>query len=252
MTKTLHRFFVDPSSIGDTYATITDQNQVQQISKVLRMKVGNSVLLLDNLGNELEARIVEISRKKVVFTPGEKHPCQGEPSLLIRLFQGLPKQASKFEEVLKHGTELGVSEFYPLITQNSEASELRKRERMEHILREAAEQSERGKIPILGPEISLKTVLESGWPLELMADVTLLAYARETATLLPDVLRQLGSPQSVNILVGPEGGFSDEEINLAKKQHFTIFGLGPRILRTETAGVAIVSALLLGSFSLDL
>lgn len=245
MTKTLHRFFIDPSSIGDTYATITDPNQVQQISKVLRMKVGTFVILLDNSGNEFDAEIVEISRKKIVFAPGKKRACVGEPEVMIRLFQGLPKQPSKFEEVLKHGTELGVAEFYPLLTQNCEAQELRKRERMEHILKEAAEQSERGRIPVLGEEVRFELVLEHGWPPELGADVTLLAYERETSTLLSDVIRQLGSPTTINLVIGPEGGFTEEEIALARERHFMIFGLGPRILRTETAGVACVAALLL-------
>jgi 16S rRNA (uracil1498-N3)-methyltransferase len=250
--KTLHRFFVHPTAIGKDRVTITDMDQVRQMTKVLRMHEGDHLIVLNNAGKEYEVKIMEIAKKSVTCRHVEERDVTGEPKVLIRLLQGLPKQPSKFEEILKHGTELGISEFFPLITQNCEAQELRKRERLENIIKEAAEQSERGHLPILGPEVLFSPVLDGGWPPELEADVTLLAYARETKTLLPDVLQQLGAVKSINIVVGPEGGFTEEEIKLVHKQHFTTFGLGKRILRTETAGVAIVSALLLGSFSPDL
>ena len=245
MTKTLHRFFVHPSAIEKDRVMITDLNQVHQLTRVLRLKPGDELVMLNNAGREWTVKIMEMTRREIKCRFVDEREVVGEPKILIRLFQGLPKQPSKFEEVLKHGTELGVGEFYPILTQHCEAQELRKRERMEHILKEAAEQSERGRIPVLGPEIRFEIVLEHGWPLDIAGDVTLLAYSRETSTLLSDVIHQLGSPATINLVIGPEGGFSDEEIALARERHFMIFGLGPRILRTETAGVAVVAALLL-------
>jgi 16S rRNA (uracil1498-N3)-methyltransferase len=245
MTKTLHRFFVHPAAIKEDKVVIRDKEQIHQLTRVLRMKVGTHLIVLNNKGREIEVQVTEMSKKKITCRFVEERTNQNEPAVSIRLFQGLTKQASKFEEVLKHGTELGVTEFYPLLTQNGEAQELRKRERMEHILKEAAEQSERGRIPILGNEVRLASILEKGWPEELNADVTLLAYAREKDTLLSDVIRQLGSPKTINLIIGPEGGFTEEEVQHARDQHFMVFGLGPRVLRTETAGVAVVAALLL-------
>ena len=249
MTKTLHRFFISPAAIQKDRVLITDRNQVHQMTRVLRVREGDKFVALTGDGKEHEVKVLEISKKEVVGLVQSNRPCTGELPITVRLFQGLPKQPSKFEEVLKHGTELGASEFYPLLTANCEVQEIRKRERMEHILKESAEQSERCRIPVLGPEISLKEVLDVGWPTGLEAEVSWIPYAREDRALLSEVLASMGSPKTINIVVGPEGGFTDEEVAAARKQAFTVFGLGPRILRTETAGPAILSALLLGSFS---
>ncbi|MBT5015933.1 16S rRNA (uracil(1498)-N(3))-methyltransferase [Candidatus Peregrinibacteria bacterium] len=249
MTKTLHRFFIHPTALCEDRVLISNRDQVHQMTRVLRVKEGDKFIGLIGNGKEYEIEVMEISKKEIVGRVELERECQGELPIVMRVFQGLPKQLSKFEEVLKHGTELGATEFYPLITANCEAQEIRKRERMEHILKESAEQSERGRIPVLGPEINFTDVLDGGWPTGLEAEVTLFAYAREDSVLLSEVLADMGSPKSVNIVVGPEGGFTDEEVAAAHKQKWTVFGLGPRILRTETAGPAILSALLLGSFS---
>ncbi len=249
MTKTLHRFFISPGAIKDDRVVISDREQVHQMTRVLRIREGEKIVVLIGDEKEYEVKVSEISKKQITGEILSERPCNGELPFTVRLFQGLPKQPSKFEEVLKRGTELGTTEFYPLITANCEVQEIRKRERMEHILKESAEQSERGQIPVLGPEIKFADVLEGGWPPGLEAEVTLLAYAREDRALLSEVLGKMGSPRSINIVVGPEGGFTDDEVAAARKQAFTVFGLGPRILRTETAGPAILSALLLGSFS---
>ena len=248
MTKTHHRFFIDPTSFTEGRVHLTDQGQVNQIVKVLRLKESQEIIVLDGLGNEFVVRLKEIYKKKIVGRIVETRASQGESKTLIRLFQGLPKQLSRFEEVLKHGTELGVSEFHPLITQNGENPELKKRPRLESILKESAEQSERGLIPVLGDEINFSDILKNGWPKDLSADLTLMAFAREEAALLSHVMTTMGEPKSINIIVGPVGGFTDDEIALAHKNKFTVFGLGPRVLRAETAGLGIVSALIFGGF----
>ncbi len=249
MTKTLHRFFLSPSALNKDRVLISDRDQVHQMTRVLRVREGDTFVALIGDGKEYEVKVMEISKHEIIGRVQVDRPCKGELPIEVRVFQGMPKQLSKFEEVLKHGTELGATQFYPLLTANCEAEELKKRTRMEHILKESAEQSERGRIPVLGPEVRLKDILESGWPEGLEAEVTLFAYAREEKALLSEVLGNMGSPKSVNIVIGPEGGFTDEEVEGAHEQHWTVFGMGPRILRTETAAPAILSALLLGSFS---
>lgn len=243
MTKTIHRFFVPPECIGDTYATITDPDQVRQISRVLRLAVGATVVLLDNSGREFEMKIEEITKSKVVFSPVAQRDSAGEPALTVRLFQALPKQLSKFEEVLKHGTEVGVAEFYPLVTAHCELRELRRRDRMEQILKEAAEQSERGKVPVLGPLVTLGDLLKNGLPTELEADLNLLATPR-TSVEIATILKAAGPLRTVNLFIGPEGCFSKAEVQAAHALGFKSFSLGPRILRTEIAGVVTVAILL--------
>lgn len=249
MTKALHRFFVSPDCISAHHVVIKDRAQVHQLTRVLRMRPGQELIVLDGLGNEYHAKLDQLAKDQVIGSILTVKPAQGELPFSLRLFQGLPKQLSKFEEVLRHGTELDITEFYPLLTQNTELPEIRKRDRLEAILKESAEQSERGKIPVLGPEIDFSKILQHGWPEELNAEITLLAYERESERFLADVLPSLSSVQSINLIIGPEGGFTKEEIDSAHKNSFTVFGLGPRILRTETAALAVVSALLFGSSS---
>lgn len=270
--KHIPRLFLPSSSFRRDRVVIDDAEHHHQLTRVMRMQPGDLLVGLDGggtppmrgYGKEYPLKIMEISKREVACRYVDEsmaypngRAAHGEPRVLIRLFQALPKQLGKFEEVLRHGTEVGISEFYPLITRNVEGGgperELRKRERMEHILKEAAEQSERGRVPVLGPEVDLGEVLQNGWQagtaesVGLAADATLMAAEREGKTFLWDVLPSLGGVKSINIVVGPEGGFTEEEFAKAREAGFTLFGLGPRILRTETAGVAVASALLFGS-----
>ena len=266
MTKHIPRLFISAPSFHPDRVVIDDAEQHHQLTRVMRIRPGDLLVGLDGGGltgggKEYPLKIMTISKREVVcryvdesmaYTNGRT--AMGEPRVLIRLFQALPKQLGKFEEVLRHGTEVGIGEFYPLITHHVEGGvggksgrELRKRERMEHILKEAAEQSERGKIPVLGPEVDFSEVLKHGWPAGLESDVTLMASERERAFFLWDVAPTLQEKKSINLVVGPEGGFSEQELKGAQQQGFTLFGLGPRILRTETAGVAVASALLFGT-----
>lgn len=286
--KHIPRLFLPSSSFHRDRVVIDDAEHHHQLTRVMRVQPGDQLVALDGdtptghhggsrlaaaggRGKEYPLKIMTISKREVVcryLDESMAYPngreARGEPRVLIRLFQALPKQLSKFEEVLRHGTEIGIAEFYPLITRNVEgggygrgANEPRrvlpKRERMEHILVEAAEQSERGRVPVLGPEVNFGEVLESGWPARttgaagLGTNVTLVAAEREEKTFLWDVLPSLTKVKSINIVVGPEGGFTEEELAKAREAGFKLFGLGPRILRTETAGLAVASALLFGS-----
>lgn len=262
--KHIPRLFLPSSSFHPDRVVISDREHHHQLTRVLRMRPGDQFVVLDGGAHggviahgpakEYTVKIMTISKHEVVCRYVDEsmaypngREASGEPRVLIRLFQAIPKQLSKFEEVLKHGTEVGIAEFYPLITAHCELRELRKRERMEYILKEAAEQSERGRVPVLGPEVDLGEVLKNGWPEGLGAEVTLMASEREGKIFLWEILPSLAGMKSINIVVGPEGGFSEQELEGAQKRGFTLFGLGPRILRTETAGVAVASALLFGS-----
>ena len=138
---------------------------------------------------------------------------------------------------------MGIAEFYPLLTEHTEGESLRKRERMEIILKEAAEQSERGQIPILGPELSLKDILHSGWPVGLEATQTLMAHStRESISTLSELLKKtpLQMSASLNLLIGPEGGFSSSEIRQAQENGTKLLRMSDEILKTDTAFILAV------------
>jgi 16S rRNA (uracil1498-N3)-methyltransferase len=252
MTRSAPRFFVDDLEVSAIQEVmLKDAGLAHQVGRVLRMQPGDLIIVLDGSGKEFLVEIGMISKQEVQGRLMEQRPGNPEPELFIRLFQAMTKPISKFESILQHGTELGVSEFYPLITERTELRDLRKPERLRAILKEAAEQSERSRIPVLGEMGSLKKIFEKGLSKTLEADLNLFAYERETLVLLSDILSgQKMKPKSVNIWIGPEGGFSPGEVEGALRQGWTIFGLGPHILRTETAGLAVVSALRFGNFSI--
>ena len=237
----MNRFFVPPGSIVDENFVLRDPDTVHQIGKVLRAQIGAKIILLDNSGMEFPAEILEISRHEISLQILEKRENQAEPDLQINLFQALPNSPSKFEEILQHTTEVGIAGFFPVIAERSETRKLRKIERLEKILQEAAEQSERGKIPTIAEPIKFAKVWnEPPAGLNLIAD----SFSREP--LLKNFDNEIQEYGTTNVFVGPEGGWSAKEIELAKKFGAHTFSLGPRILRTETAGVAIASAIFFG------
>jgi len=235
----MQRFFVPPNSIVDENFVFANPENVHQIRKVLRMREGENVILLDNSGLEFLSEIVEITKKEVVLKILDKRENQSEAEIEINLFQALPSSIAKFEEILKHATEVGVARFFPVICERSENRKLRNLERLEKILQEAAEQSERGKIPELMEVEKFKNIWEKP-----PAGMKLVADSFCVKPLLKELLPSLKGEKVLNIFVGCEGGFSEKEIELAKKHDAVTFSLGKRILRTETAGVAIASAIL--------
>src|SRR3989338_10864771 len=238
MTRSAPRFFVDSLEVtASQEVVVKDAGLDHQVGRVLRMQPGDAMIVLNGSGKEFVVEIVSMSKQEVQGRLMEQRPGNPEPELFIRLFQAMTKPISKFESVLQHGTELGVAEFYPLITERTELRDLRKPERLRAILKEAAEQSERSRMPLLGEMVSLKKILEKGLMKNLEADLNLFAYERENAFFLADALSSITKkPKSINLWIGPEGGFSDNEVEGARRQGWSIFGLGPHILRTETAG----------------
>ncbi len=235
----MQHFFVPPDSIFGENFILRNPETVHQIRKVLRMRIGEKILLLDNSGAEFLSEIEQIDRKEITLKILERRENRNEAQIEINLFQGLPNSPAKFEEILRHATEIGIARFFPVISERSETRKLKNLERLEKILRESAEQSERAKIPTLAEIAKFKDIwgnLPEG--LNLVAD----SFSRKP--LLAEILPQLRGEPVLNLFVGPEGGFSEKEIKLANTNEAITFSLGPRILRTETASVAITSAIL--------
>lgn len=239
------RFFVSPDQIRDTTVILRGKDH-HHLVNVLRKGPGDEIAVLNGKGEEYLVRIAEVTAAQEVYGAiVKKVERQTEPRVKITLVQSLPK-ADKFEWILQKNTELGVSRFQPVFTERSniklapEARE-RKLERWNKIIREAAEQSGRQVVPVLEPIRRWDQVL-SGLSNQ---GLVLIPWEGETVQSLRQVLeRQTKNPESVMVFIGPEGGFSLQEVEEAKEKGAIPVTLGPRILRTETAGLVVASALL--------
>lgn len=163
----------------------------------------------------------------------------------IYLFQGLPK-SDKMELIIQKAVELGVYEIIPVTMKNcvvklEEKKAASKVARWQEIAKSAAKQSKRSLIPTVGMPLSYKAALAKAEEL----DVVLLPYENERGmAATKEAIEQIQTGQSIGIFIGPEGGFADAEITLAKEQQMQLISLGSRILRTETAGLATLSILM--------
>lgn len=233
----MQRFFVNPSCIQADRILIDAAPLLHQMNRVLRLNSGERVIFLDNTGAEYEAVLEKLGEKMCEAKILEKRKNMAEPEIFLTLYQALPKKRELFEWVLQKGTEIGVSAFVPLVTERTERREIGNPERLERILQEAAEQCGRGKIPVLLPAVTLKEMLEYE-----KAPSKILLHTDIAVTLR----QALGDKVSkVALAVGPEGGFSENEATLAKNTGWQIASLGPRVLRTETAGIIGAALLLL-------
>lgn len=233
----MQRFFVLPETLAWDFFRTREKSFCHQITRVLNLAPGAEILVLNNTGTEFRIQLTEVTRKKVVGKILEQSQNSTEPQLQLTLFQALPKKISKFEQLLRSATEVGVTEFRPLLTERTEVKGLARPERLERILREAAEQSGRGLIPRLTAVQKFSAILETPG-FKLLADSFCLQ------PLLPKFLPQIARQKQVGILLGPEGGFSEREVQAAQVAGIPNFSLGPRVLRVETAGVGIASRIL--------
>jgi len=239
----VNRFFISATDIeGDRVRLSPEQSH--QVCHVLRLKPGDTIVVLDDSGTEYDVTLTTVDRKETVGRVTSRHRARGEPKVEIALFQSLLAR-EKFEWVLQKGTEVGVAQFVPVLTERSllrtKTIEENKLDRWRRILTEAAEQSHRGRIPQLEPILTFENAV-----LRLRDfDRCIIAAPLDGATTLRDALKDIThSPASVAVMIGPEGGFTEEEVALACEKGAVRVGLGPRILRTETAAM-IACALVL-------
>lgn len=207
------------------------------------MSVGDEIILLDNSGREYSVRLTTFNKSTVEGNVVSVIEAQVDLLPELTLYQGLLK-GEKFQWVLQKGTELGVSRFVPLrslrtVPQSQERLERTRYPRWRKIITEAAEQSGRCTLPELKPPISLQEACDQvdGHATSIMP------WEEEITTSLRPVLRSIES-RYVNIFIGPEGGFDKEEVDYARSRGVVPVSLGRRILRSETAAVAAVAAVL--------
>ncbi len=242
--KVMHRFFVSGENLGSGQVVLTGK-QAHQIRSVLRMTPSDQIIVLDNTGYEYAVAITDVGRQRVAGRITDKQLAQGEPRTQITLYQALLAR-EKFEWVLQKCTEVGVTRFVPMVTERSivrrpQAITLARLARWKSIVTEAAEQSGRGRIPQLERPINFADALAGLGAF----DRRLIACPQAGRRTLRELL-QAGRTEALAIalLIGPEGGFSDEEIAAACEKGAVAMSLGKRILRTETAAV-VASAVIL-------
>lgn len=235
------KFFVDKSQIFGNFIEIKGID-ANHIVNVLRMSENDKIIVCDGNGTDYSCFISELSKNYVKASIAESHKNENEPNIKITLFQGIPK-SDKMELVIQKCVEIGVDKIVPVMTEHTvvklNGKEDKKLQRWNKIAEAAAKQCGRGKIPIVEPIINFKqSVLEAK-----KLDNAVIPYECENKMNMKDFINKFNG-ESVGIIIGPEGGFSESEINFAKENNIPSVTLGKRILRTETAGL-VTSVILL-------
>ncbi|MFZ5642239.1 MAG: 16S rRNA (uracil(1498)-N(3))-methyltransferase [Bacillota bacterium] len=238
----MSRFFITPEQF-DSHKPIITGPDVKHMTKVLRLRTGDAIDLLDGTGRGANAVIEHIGKDEVhcqkvgPFTPG------GEPPVDVILVQGLAK-GDKMDLIIQKSTELGVSGIIPLISQRTvvrvEQDRVSgKHSRWQRVAMEAAKQCRRARIPVVYSPCNLGEVLKKIPP----DGFSLLPWEGERIVPLKRALPE-DSPGKVYLFIGPEGGFEASEVEEAANHGVVSVSLGPRILRTETAGMTCLSILM--------
>ncbi|MBU2523841.1 16S rRNA (uracil(1498)-N(3))-methyltransferase [Patescibacteria group bacterium] len=240
---TIHRFYVDEVAEVDKITKYNDGDLINQMLKVLRLRDGEQVSLF-NGNKEVLGEIIVLTRNFVEIKGIKDNFKNNELPCGINLYQSITNKMSKFEDIVRHSTELGVKKIVPIIAGRCQVDFLKKKDRLDKILKEASEQCERNQIPEIDAEIKIEQVLDAP-----PKGINVFLTARQVgddgdkaAILLRKILHDKEG-DDVNVFVGPEGGFTDDEIDKAELAGFMFFRLGKTVLRTETASLAFLAIL---------
>jgi 16S rRNA (uracil1498-N3)-methyltransferase len=238
----MQRYFVTPEQIANGTAVITGDD-VKHIVRVLRMEPEDEVIVCDGQGRSYLVALTDLGSDAVQGRILRELDDKSEPDLKITLAQGLPK-GDKMDLIVQKGTEVGLARFLPVemarcIVQYDAKKEQKRRERWQKIAKEAAEQSHRALVPDVLEGTSFKRWLTSLGEY----DLVLVPYEAEKAHGLREVLAANPDAKRVCVLIGPEGGITEEEIAAATAAGAIPVTLGPRILRTETAGLVAATCI---------
>lgn len=227
----LHRFYIE-ETIGNTdQIRIASRSVRWQAINVLRNGLGDSVKIFDNSGFDYEVVIVGYDNYTMTCDVKKKILNKVLPKRDVILFASIVKK-SNFEWIVEKATELGVASIVPIISTRSEKKDLNM-ERLNKISIEASEQSGRGTIPVIGEIVKLEEVF-------LTLKAKAIAFHTEGEVFKKEDLTE---DEAVSAFVGPEGGWTPEEIEMFHKNNVLVRNLGPQVLRAETAVVAALSQL---------
>ena len=228
----LSRFFIDaPLSTGQHELP---EAQAHYISRVLRMAEGDAVQMFDGSGHEFRGSLLEVGKKRVVVQIDEQFAGQIESPLHIHLGQGLSR-GERMDWAIQKATELGVNEITPIFSDRCEVrlKDERADKRLQHwrqVAISACEQCGRSRVPLIHPPVLL-----ADWIKQTEAELKLVLHP------VAEPLVSHDKPSTLAILIGPEGGLSEAEVEQAKGNGFHAARLGPRVLRTETAPVVALA-----------
>ena len=238
----MSKFFVRSEKIKDSEILI-DTEDVNHIKNVLRKNIGDDIIVCDYEKKiNYNCKIKEISKRDIICEIISQIESESESNIKIDIFQGLPK-ADKMEFIIQKGTELGVNSFIPVVFKRSvvkidEKDKSKKIERWQKISEVAAKQSGRDMIPLIKNIENVKNICK----LFENYDIVLVAYENENQNSLKEALKSLNKPEvKIAVIIGPEGGIDESEIELFKDAGAKIVTLGKRILRTETVCLAITA-----------
>jgi 16S rRNA (uracil1498-N3)-methyltransferase len=242
------RFFVDQKLEPGTF--ILKGEDVHHIKDVLRLLPGDQIVLCDSAGSECSSRIEGYSPGSVMLTILDCVPGRTEPPYQVTLFQGLPK-GDKMDAIIQKAVELGAMRIVPVrcsrsVPKITPAEAVKKTARWQRIAGAAASQCGRGKLP----EVSLLADFAQAAGEASSAAIRLMPWEGERSKSIRDYLEKdmsqpvTGQPVTISILIGPEGGFSADEVELARQAGIQTVTIGRRILRTETAGAAVLAMLI--------
>lgn len=225
----MHRFYVKKELPSKGVLLLQDAELAHQLGAVLKIKIGESVLLFNGTGFDFEFTVKKLGRDHAFGHIVKKICNEREPKQIVILHQSLIKK-NNFELAAAKCTELGVAEFRPFVSARSVKKGIQ-RERIEKILKESTEQCGGDRMPKLAAPVGFAEAVES--------------FSRDAKNFLFDPtggqLRHAADVKHINIFIGPEGGFTGEELKMFRDAGGAVHSLGPRILRSETAAIAAAS-----------
>ena len=233
-------FFIDPSAIKDRVVSITG-SEAHHIKTVLRLKPGDGLKLFDGTGYEYDGLIVNVSAKSVAVEIRRRIKAAASGGARIVVAQAFLKE-KKMDDLVRKLCELGVSHWIPFFSQRAIARPDAKRlagraERWNRIATEAVKQCRRIDTPLIDNARSFEDVLKFSDS----CDARIVFWENEARPLTAELIGEDKPIKNLLVMLGPEGGFTDQEIEQAQNHGFISAGLGPRILRAETATIAAVA-----------
>jgi 16S rRNA (uracil1498-N3)-methyltransferase len=240
----MHRFYIPPEALSATTIEL-DKEVSHRLRHVLRLRAGATVVLFDGRGREYDAVLEDVGPPAVRARVLGQRDGPPEPKTRLVLYQSIIK-GDRFDWVLEKGTELGVAAFVPLTSRRSvirpRAGGGGRPARWRRIIVEAAEQCGRSVLPELAPATDLDAALSAAPGLRLLPWEEERGLGLRTA--LREALSEDAALSAVSLFIGPEGGFSREEVERARGSGVRVVSLGSRILRSETAGIVAAAAVL--------
>jgi 16S rRNA (uracil1498-N3)-methyltransferase len=236
----MRRFAIAPDRIVDGRVTF-DALESRHLTRALRLKPGDTVIANDGSGQDYTVRLDSVGARATGTVVGVA--VRGvESPLAITLVQGVPK-GDKMEAIVRAATELGVARVQPVVTARTVVrlgggAAVARVERWQRVAREASKQCGRAVVPDIAPPVPLLTSLEMA-----REDDLAVCLWEGPAPPLAAVLDEVRRPRRAAVLVGPEGGFDAAEVEASRRAGWRVASLGPRVLRTETAGPAIITIL---------